>query len=417
MPGYHRPMRTVSLAELADEAGAPLALVEWLVELGQLRPLADGRFDPRSEAIVTSVNALLQAGIGRDDLAWVVLEARGGLDAIAHLFQPPEPRSSTTYGELQAELGPAGERLPAIYAAFGLVQPSADAHLRVDEEAVVRAFVEIWQLVDAGGDTDLRMARLSGETSRRLMEGWLDAWNDAADPALESQGAPRDRLANADFDPTDPEQNPSLKGAVMLHALIPWLHERQLEVVLNQRVIDAYEAALVRGGRIPARPESPPAIAFVDLSGFTRLTIEQGDDVAAATATRLAEMADAAARAASGRVVKLLGDGVLLRFGSAAEAIPAILRLVDAIPAGGLPAAHAGVAAGRLVIRDGDVYGRTVNLAARIAGHAGPGQVVVEEGAIVALPKGTARFEPLGRFELKGIPDPVGLWLATAPSR
>ena len=86
------------------------------------------------------------------------------------------------------------------------------------------------------------------------------------------------------------------------------------------------------------------------------------------------------------------------------------------IPASGLPAAHAGVAAGRLVIRDGDVYGRTVNLAARIAGHAGPGQVVVEEGAIVALPKGTARFEPLGRFELKGIPDPVGLWLATAPS-
>ena len=144
----------------------------------------------------------------------------------------------------------------------------------------------------------------------------------------------------------------------------------------------------------------------MDLSGFTRLTIEQGDDVAAATATRLAEMADAAARAASGRVVKLLGDGVLLRFGSAAEAIPAILRLVDAIPAGGLPAAHAGVAAGRLVIRDGDVYGRTVNLAARIAGHAGPGQVVVEEGAIVALPKGTARFEPLGRSRAQGHPRP-----------
>ena len=40
---------------------------------------------------------------------------------------------------------------------------------------------------------------------------------------------------------------------------------------------------------------------------------------------------------------------------------------------------------------------------------------MVEEGAIIALPGGTAHFEPLGRFELKGIPDPVGLWLATAP--
>lgn len=409
-------MRTVSLAELADEAGAPLALVEWLVELGQLQPVSGDRFDPRSEAIVTSVNALLQAGIARDDLAWVVVEGRGGFDAIGRLFQPPTPRSPRTYGELQEALGAEGDRLPAIYAAFGLVEPPPDRHLRVDEEAVVRSFVEIWQLVDAGGDMDLRMARLSGETSRRLMEGWLDAWDAAARPALASQGAPVDRLSDAEFDPSDPEQNPSLKGAVMLRDLIGWLHERQLEVVLNQRVIDAFELALVNAGRIPARPESPPAVAFVDLTGFTRLTIEQGDDVAAATATRLAALADAAARAAGGRVVKLLGDGVLLRFGSAADAIPAILRLVDEIPADGLPAAHAGVAAGRLVIRDGDVYGRTVNLAARIAGHAGPGQVVVEEGAIVALPKGTARFEPLGRFELKGIPEPVGLWLATATS-
>ena len=61
-------------------------------------------------------------------------------------------------------------------------------------------------------------ARLAGETSRRLIEGWLDPWDDAADPALESQGAPRARLANADFDPTDPEHNPSLKAAPMLHA-------------------------------------------------------------------------------------------------------------------------------------------------------------------------------------------------------
>jgi class 3 adenylate cyclase len=112
-------------------------------------------------------------------------------------------------------------------------------------------------------------------------------------------------------------------------------------------------------------------------------------------------------------VVKLLGDGVLLRFASAGAAIGAVLRLVADVPKAGLPAAHAGVAAGRVVVRDGDVYGRTVNLASRIAGHAGPGQVVVEEGAVVALPAGTARFQPLGRVEIKGMPAPVGLWLAS----
>ena len=79
---------------------------------------------------------------------------------------------------------------PAIYAAFGLVEPPPDGHLRLDEEAVMRAFVEIWQLVDAGGDSDLRAARLAGETSHRLMDGWLDLWDTAADPALAGQGAP-----------------------------------------------------------------------------------------------------------------------------------------------------------------------------------------------------------------------------------
>ena len=120
-----------------------------------------------------------------------------------------------------------------------------------------------------------------------------------------------------------------------------------------------------------------------------------------------------AVRDTGGRVVKLLGDGVLLRFNGAADAIRSVLRLVADVEAAGLPPAHAGIAAGLVVTRDGDVYGQTVNLAARIAGQAGPGQVVVDEGAVIALPAGTATFAPLGRVALKGIPGEVGLWLAT----
>ena len=82
----------------------------------------------------------------------------------------------------------------------------------------------------------------------------------------------------------------------------------------------------------------------------------------------------------------------------------------------GLRPAHAGIAAGRVVVRDGDVFGQTVNLAARIAGQAGPGDVVVEEGVVVALPRGTATFEPIGRVELKGFPTPVALWRASKPA-
>jgi adenylate cyclase len=64
-------------------------------------------------------------------------------------------------------------------------------------------------------------------------------------------------------------------------------------------------------------------------------------------------------------------------------------------------------------IRDGDLFGRTVNLASRIADAAGTGEILVEEGVVVALPRGTARFEPVGRVELKGFPEPIALWRAT----
>jgi adenylate cyclase len=402
----------VSLPELAEEADAPLALAGRLLELGQIRPLPDGRFDPRDEAILTTASALLDAGIAEDDLAWVIEEARGGFDVIGKLYEPPTPRSAGTYADLRADLGPVGERLTAIYAAFGLPEPIPGQHLREDEEAIIRGFAEIWQVADPGGDADLRVARLSGETSRRLMEGWLDAWDATARPGIDSQGAPRRPGGTLPSDPADPEQNPTIRGAVLVRSMVSWLHERQLERTLNARIIDAFETALVGAGRLRARPESPPAVAFVDLSGFTTMTELRGDEAAAIAAARLQDLAHAAAGVSGGRVVKLLGDGVLMRFASAATAIRSVLDLLDAIPAAGLEAGHAGVAAGRLVIRDGDVFGATVNLASRIAGHAGPGQVVVEEGAVVALPDGVARFEPIGRVTLKGIAMPVSLWVA-----
>jgi class 3 adenylate cyclase len=410
-------VRTVTLAELAEEAGAPVALVERLISIGQVKALPDGRFDPRDEAVIGTVRALVDAGIPEDDVDWLVRELGGGFEAVGGMFEPPGPRSTVTYAELRAELGPQGDRLPAIFAAFGVPEPAPDQHLRVDEERVIRGFVDVWHIADPGGDADVRVARLAGETSRRLAEGWLDVWDATAQPALGTQGAPRHSRQGETFDPSDPEHNPSLKGAIVGRELVRWLHERQLEQTLNRRIIEAVENALVRAGRLEARPESPPAIAFVDLSGFTTLTVEHGDDVAAAAATKLGELAGVAAQTWGGRVVKLLGDGVLLRFGSVSAAIGAVLALVAEVPVAGLPAAHAGIAAGRVVVRDGDVYGRTVNLASRIATHAGPGQVVVEEGAVVALPAGTARFQPLGRVEIKGMPTPVGLWLATPAER
>ena len=409
-------MRTLTLDELAAEAGAPVDLIEWLVARGQLRPHGDDRFDARDSATLTTVQALLASGIGREDLAWAFETAGAGVSSIGKMFAAPPERSRRTYAEVVAGLGPVGSRLASIYAALGLAEPAADEHLRIDEERVMTGFATIWSEVDPGGDADVRVARIAGETTRRLNEAWLDAWDETAQPRLQSQGGATTPGQPEQTDPADPAQNAALRGAEIGRLMAAWLHERALERTLNARIIGAFEHGLVKAGRLDARPDHPPAIAFVDLSGYTSMTVERGDEAAAAAADRLRALAEECVRESGGRLVKLLGDGVLLFFDDRSSALRATLELVRRVAAEGLPPAHAGIAAGRVVVRDGDVFGQTVNLASRIGDEAAAGEVVVEEGVVIALPRGTAEFAPIGRVELKGFPVPVALWRASAPS-
>jgi adenylate cyclase len=84
-----------------------------------------------------------------------------------------------------------------------------------------------------------------------------------------------------------------------------------------------------------------------------------------------------------------------------------VLAMVEQLPAAGLPPAHVGVAAGPVVAQGGDYFGRTVNLAARIAAHAGAGQVLVSQSvAEAASPPGVA-FVEVGEAQLKGFARPV----------
>ena len=114
---------------------------------------------------------------------------------------------------------------------------------------------------------------------------------------------------------------------------------------------------------------------------------------------------EAAVRAHGGRVVKLLGDGVMFRFADLGTATSALLELVETVPASGLGPAHLGMERGLVIERDGDVFGRTVNLAARIAGAAAPGEVLAGPDAAAGL-GADARFalEPAGIRELRESP-------------
>lgn len=160
------------------------------------------------------------------------------------------------------------------------------------------------------------------------------------------------------------------------------------------------------------------AIVFTDIVGFTELTNLEGDDVA----LHLLDRQDAVVRAAlppSGRVMKELGDGLLLWFEDPTAAVGTCLVLqvrFEEESAGGVPLwVRIGMHWGRPRRRGDDIIGRDVNLAARIADLAGPGEVLCSETTMVAAGDVPGvRYHALGPVVVRGFPDPVPLVRAVA---
>jgi adenylate cyclase len=155
--------------------------------------------------------------------------------------------------------------------------------------------------------------------------------------------------------------------AGVVQRMLVAIYARHQERSTIDHLVGHIEAAVTE-----RRPLRPPAMCFLDLAGYTRLTEERGDRAAAALATSLADLVEEVSLPHGGQPVKWLGDGVMFHFPLPGRAVLAALEMVERTPEAGLPPAHVGLHAGPVVFQDGDYFGRTVNLAARIAGHAGP---------------------------------------------
>src|SRR5207302_1690220 len=112
----------------------------------------------------------------------------------------------------------------------------------------------------------------------------------------------------------------------------------------------------------------PHSFLFADLVGFAALAELHGDEAAADVATRLAAEAARLAEVHGARLVKSLGDAVMVHSRCPVQAVRLGLRLHAALAAvPGFPPMHAGVHTGGAIERGGDWFGATVNLAARVA--------------------------------------------------
>ena len=383
--------RTFSAQELADEAGVSEDRVEWLSDVGILRPDDPASFIWADVFRVKMASALLDAGLSEDMLirsvneGWLNMEFAG-----EYLPYEPGPRSARTFAAFVADAGSVAERLPAVFETMGQPPPDPDAPIHVDEEEMFRRFLDVWGPAP-DDDTMLRAARLLAEGARIASLGWVELVGEQfGEPA-------RERLVRREIEVFPDEVRRKYTAAANLAPdLFTWLSARYLERRSVEGIVEGFERFLALKDLTPMpEPQAPPAVVFVDLSGFTELTEEQAHSVATEH---------------GGRLVKLLGDGAMLRLPDAERGLSAALGLVAAMDEAGTPRAHAGVHAGPVIERDLDLFGRTVNLASRIADAASPGEVLTSETVVRTLDHDRFRFEPVAHTELKGIVEPTALY-------
>ncbi|HET7467424.1 MAG TPA: adenylate/guanylate cyclase domain-containing protein [Candidatus Dormibacteraeota bacterium] len=201
-----------------------------------------------------------------------------------------------------------------------------------------------------------------------------------------------------------------------LESVLLDIYRWQREHVWIEHRIAHAELALEHAGLHRSMP-SPPAICFVDLSGYTRAIEERGDEVAAQLAARLTPVVEEVSRRHGGRPIRWLGDGGMFHFRDPSAAVSSGLDMVECVPDSGLPPVHVGIHAGPVIFHDGDVYGLTVNLAARLAALALAGQVLVSDEIVRRSSDDGVVFEALGEVAIKGISKPVAVHRARRGSR
>lgn len=402
-PAMHDPER-VTAEDLAARAGVTLEHLRELAAAGVIASDEDGRFSASSITAIRYAEAFLASGT---PLSAITEASQRGLlyfDTLELLYIPV-PQTSETLESLAARLGIATGILVEALTAIGLPVPGPGQTLRADDVRVLELLVASWSARRVGrpGQWLTRAALGYGDVMRRLakLEHGLFLEAHAPDPMWVVQDADERRKASLDA------------GADLARAgeIVSLLHARAMEQTIAEASVAVTEAVLERQGVLePVGRRASPTVAFVDVSGFTALSQEAGDEHAATIASRFAGLAQTSVHAADGRLVKMLGDGVLLLFRDADAAAAAVTRLFEDAHAAGLPSLHAGVHTGPVIERDADVFGRTVNLAARISGQAGQGQILVSADTAAALDTHRWTTTSVGDVELKGVGGPVRLF-------
>jgi adenylate cyclase len=386
-------------AEVARRVGTTPERIRRLAELGIIGSDEEATY-PRTAVLRARVVLDLDR-MGIDEEAVATALGSGDLTlGYVEMGGRRPPRSDRTFEEFSEEVGIPYPTLERLYVAFGLPRPTRDELVREEDLRFLKA---VPVLFAAGVEEReiLRLARVWGDSARKVARFQTDYLHRAIEEPFRRQGLGDNAALEAAI------REVSVRVGRSGEDLLGWLLRRHSEKFELAHMFDHVETALESAGVHRKQEGRPRASVFADLTGYTHLTEEAGDEVAADVSLRLADLVSEIASRHDGIVVKMLGDGVHLHFDDPGDAVVASLDVVEAVGPAGLPPAHIGVNAGPVISDEGDYFGRTVNIAARIAAQAGAGQVYVGGDVVPLVEPVGYRLVEVGAFELKGIDEPV----------
>jgi adenylate cyclase len=354
---------------------------------------ADG-WTPAAAAHARVVARLRDRGHSLDEIKEATADGRLAYGLLEDLFPPGE--RVYTLDDAAEETGLEPELIERIWMSMGFSKTELDA--LTDED--MQALRWIASVLSAGFPlvAFLQLTRVYGQSLAQIADAETRLFHIYVHEPLMREGIPSLEMAEEMAD----------LGRDLLPLASPimdFIHQRYLAFFSEQDVVGHMEAD-VESTSVDGRIQV--AIAFADLAGYTRYVEEEGEEQALSYVERfIAAVGDTLPEGA--RVVKTIGDEVMV-VGQDAGAIVDWAVGFSRLYADERPAPRIGVNAGPVLYRDGDYFGREVNLASRVVARARGGEVLVTGDVLEDLPDvAHLQVDKIGQVKLKGFADPRSL--------
>jgi adenylate cyclase len=384
----------ISLNEAAERSGvSPSTLKRW-ASAGVI-PVKRGQWTASAAAQARVVARMRERGHSLASLRRAVKDGRLAFGFVEELF--PSAAGTITVAEAAERTGLEEELINRLMALLGTPTARETALSEQDVEAlegIARVLAVGFPLVAL-----LQMVRVYAQSLRKISEAEVRLFHLYVHEPLIQQGVPALEMA---------EEMGGLAGDLLplTAPLMEYIHTRYLRFYIEQDVVGHMEAEFATDGQVG---RLSMAFCFVDLTGFTRYTEEEGDEEALDLVERFVETVEDTLPTGA-TIVKTIGDEVMVVSrdpNTLTEWAVGFLGLF-----GERPQPRVGLHYGGAVYREGDYFGREVNLAHRVVARALGGEVLVTRALVDEIGESDyLEFEPIGEVELKGFPEPTELFI------